>query len=125
MKTRFYKQTLEPFGLSVSVVFADTVNKGIQYINKNLVPELNLELDRETTQGLHICKEVEGESYDILIFRYDAPLSTIIHECFHLVMHAADYRGAKWGEDSDEFYAYSMGNFTSSIISKIPNKKKI
>ena len=50
--------------------------------------------------------------------------STIVHECFHAIMRISYDRGAEYSKESDEFFAYSFGNFTGEVLDLFYGRKK-
>lgn len=125
-KVRYYKLEIQPFHTPVNIIIAKNISIGMKWVNKNLLPKLkfkNIENEKDTL-GLYAWRYKENKEYNLIFLREDSSDSTIIHECFHAIMRISYDRGAEYSKESDEFFAYSFGNFTGEVLDLFYGRKK-
>lgn len=125
MKTKSFVIEVEPFQTEVTIVVADTVAKGIKWANKNLVPKLKIPYKgEETTNGMFCYRTYKGCDYNVIFLKANSTYNTIVHEAFHAVTRISYDRGSTLSESSEEFFAYSLGNFTGKLIEEYDRCKE-
>lgn len=118
MKDKVFEVGLKPFNTKVKVIICSSMEDCVEKANE-LIPSPNIPYEEvRDSYGCFLEHLHEGTMRYIILLLHDSTINTVVHECFHACMLIADNKGAVWSRESDEFYAYSMGNFTSKVIKK-------
>ena len=105
---------VKPFHTNVNVVIGKTINQGLEYCNEFCEKDgiFELEKEEENVGGLYYVSNCDKH---FILLSINSDIQDIVHESFHAVMRIAHDRGAEWSFSSDEFYAYSIGQFVSEV----------
>lgn len=114
MKGKYTVIKIQPFDEPVNIVVNETIKKGVKYANKYHSHKKKMTFhDYKNTDGLHY---ETPDNHRFIFLNYTSSVHTVVHECFHAVMKTAKSRGAKHCNKSEEFYAYSLGEFTQKVM---------
>lgn len=114
MKGRHKVIKIQPFDEPVNIVVNKSIKKCIKYTNKYHKHKHKLEFhDYKNCDGMHY---ETPDKHRFVFLQYNSSIHTVVHECFHAVMKSAKMHGGKHCKKSEEFYAYSLGEFTEQVM---------
>ena len=126
MEGTYFELEVKPFEFVIHVSVAKDMKSAINLANKKAKHKkkdrIIYEKSDKTCSGIF---HIDSKGYHHIFLRYNSDIHDLVHESFHAVMRVARDKGAKWSFSSDEFYAYSLGSFTQSLMDKFYDIKEV
>ncbi len=128
MQYKSFDIYFEPLEVYVYIIFAKTVEIGINEHNKYNNIKIKLDAsEHKTTVGVvsSWIADEDGKRYYVCVFRNDCKIKNIVHESVHIVSSVMIDKQTEHNEYTEEVYAYHTEWVFDKIYQfKIKNKIK-
>lgn len=122
---RTHKLEIELWKYRINVVFGSSPYEALEHydlLDKYCAMFETREKGEQDARGADaLWCIVDG--YHLMIFKEDAPVNQIAHECFHAVCHMMREKGVPFSEDTEEVFAYALDYLIKRVL-KLQQKKK-